>query len=143
MLIQKTIQVLTYSAIDIINLAIGLGLLGLFRHYSLGSDTRCHFSFWLGKNHVVGISGAAVCKIFLDNHDFDFVRGAALVGHGPDFVPPLHEIFYNNYQNGRSYFQRHLVDLQRSEQLAKRLPGVTRDARMAFEALGRNPRLPR
>ncbi|KAA8649900.1 uncharacterized protein ATNIH1004_002579 [Aspergillus tanneri] len=92
-----------------------------------------------GKYHVVGVSGAAARKIFLDNRDFDFVRGAALVGHGPDFVPPLHEIFHNNYQNGRSYFQRRLVDLQKSEQLAKRLPGVTRDARMAFEALGKNP----
>ncbi|RAL16210.1 cytochrome P450, partial [Aspergillus homomorphus CBS 101889] len=98
-----------------------------------------HFSFWLGKIHVVGVSGAAARKVFLDNPNFDFVRGAQLVGHGPDFVPPLHEIFHSNYQNGRSYFQRRLVDLQKSEQLAKRLPGVARDARVAFEALRENP----
>ncbi|OJJ96979.1 hypothetical protein ASPACDRAFT_33648 [Aspergillus aculeatus ATCC 16872] len=94
-----------------------------------------HFSFWLGKYHVVGVSGAAARKVFLDNPNFDFVRGATLVGHGPDFVPPLHAIFHGNFQNGRSYFQRRLVDLQKSEQLGKRLPGVTRDARGAFEAL--------
>ncbi|RAH41256.1 cytochrome P450 [Aspergillus brunneoviolaceus CBS 621.78] len=94
-----------------------------------------HFSFWLGKYHVVGMSGPAARKVFLDNPNFDFVRGATLVGHGPDFVPPLHAIFHGNFQNGRSYFQRRLVDLQKSEQLGKRLPGVTRDARGAFEAL--------
>ncbi|KAJ5274865.1 hypothetical protein N7497_005473 [Penicillium chrysogenum] len=105
----------------------------------VAKSKKGHFSFWLGKIHVVGVSGAAARKVFLDNHDFDFVRGATLVGHGPDFVPPLHEIFHPNYQNGRSYFQRRLVDLQKSEQLAKHLPSVTRDARVAFEALRNNP----
>ncbi|KAI2794170.1 hypothetical protein POX_a00760 [Penicillium oxalicum] len=94
-----------------------------------------HFSFWLGKYHVVGVSGAAARKLFLDNPQFDFVRGATLVGHGPDLVPPLHEIFHVNFQNGRTYFQRRLLDVQKSEQLEKRVPGVTKDARMTFEAL--------
>jgi sterol 14-demethylase len=98
-----------------------------------------NFSFWLGKHHVVGVSGEAARKEFLDNKNLDFVGGAVLVGHGPDFVPPIHEIFHPTFHNGRSYFQRRLLDLLKTEQLIKRLPRVTRDARAAFEALDKNP----
>ena len=98
-----------------------------------------NFSFWLGKYYVVGISGEANRKLFLDDHRLDFVTGAELVRMGPDFQPPAHEIFNPNFHNGRSYFQRRLLDLQKSEQLVKRLPRVTKDARATFEALEKLP----
>ena len=98
-----------------------------------------NFSFWLGKYHVVGMSGEATRKIFLDDHRLDFIAGAELVGVGPDYVPPVHEIYKPTFHNGRSYFHRRLLDLQKSEQLVKRLPRVTGDARTVFEALAKSP----
>jgi cytochrome P450 len=97
-----------------------------------------NFSFWLGKHHVVALSGEAARKMFLDNHNLDFKSGADLVAMGPDRLP-LHDVHASDFHNGRSYFQRRLLDLQKSEQLAKRLPRVTKDARAAVEALAKNP----
>lgn len=97
-----------------------------------------NFSFWLNKYHVVGVSGEAARKMYLDDRDLDFVQGATLVGHGPDMPGPGHEIFKPDFHNGRSYFLRRLLELQKSEQLAKRLPCVIRDARAAFEAMAKD-----
>ena len=99
-----------------------------------------NFSFWLGKYHVVGVSGEAARKNFLDNHLLDRVSGAVLHGIGPEEVPPVHEVFQVPSQKGHSYFQRRVLDLMRSEYLEKRLPLVTKDARIAFEAMGKDPR---
>ncbi|KKA17947.1 Uncharacterized protein T310_8106 [Rasamsonia emersonii CBS 393.64] len=111
----------------------------IFWDNAVAESKTGNFSFWLGKHHVVGVSGEAARKMYLDHRDLDFVAGAALVGHGPDFVPPIHEIFHPTFHNGRSYFQRRLIDLLKSEQLAKRLPRARSDARAAFEALAKNP----
>ena len=101
-----------------------------------------NFSFWLGKNHVVGVSGEAARKMYLDNRNLDLIKGITLIGHGPDFIngraTVVHDIWKSTLPNGRTYAQRRLLDLQKSEQLAKRLPYVTRDARTAFEALAQN-----
>lgn len=98
-----------------------------------------HFSFWLGKYHVVGVTGEAARKNFLDNHLLDRVSAAVLHGVGPEEVPPVHDIFKVPSQKGHSYFQRRILDLMRSEYLEKRLPRVIRDARNAFEAMAKNP----
>ncbi|KAH8703353.1 putative cytochrome P450 [Talaromyces proteolyticus] len=104
-----------------------------------GSRTR-NFSFWLGKNHIVGLSGESARKMFLDHPNMDFVSGAKLVGHGVDFIPPIHPIYSPNvFPNGRSWFQRRLLDLQKSDQLARRLPYLRRDARTAFEKMAEDP----
>lgn len=84
------------------------------------------------------MSGEAARKMYLDDRDLDFVQGATLVGHGPDMPGPGHEIFKPDFHNGRSYFLRRLLELQKSEQLAKRLPCVIRDARAAFEAMAKD-----
>lgn len=94
-----------------------------------------NFSFWLGKNHVVGVSGEAARKMYLDSRELDLIKGITLIGHGPNFVPPIHNIFKHNFSNGRSYFQKRLLDLQKTEHLSARLPGTTQDARRAFESL--------
>ena len=99
-----------------------------------------NFSFWLGKNHVVGVTGEAARKNFLDNHLLDRVSAAVLHGVGPEEVPPVHDIFKLTSQRGHSYFQRRVLDLMKSEHLEKRLPRVTRDAHIAFEAMAKNPR---
>ena len=98
-----------------------------------------NFSFWVGKYHIVGLSGEANRKMFLDDHRLDFVAAAELVRSGSEYVPPIHAIHNPTFHNGRSYFQRRLLDLQKSELLVKRLPRVTRDARATFDALANSP----
>ena len=103
-----------------------------------------NFSFWLGKNHVVGVSGEAARKMYLDHRALDLVKGIPLVGHGPDCIDGtstvIHDIWKSTYSNGRHTFAtRRLLDLQKTEELAKRLPRVTKDARDAFETMALNP----
>lgn len=102
-----------------------------------------NFSFWLGKNHVVGVSGEAARKMYLDHRNLDLIKGITLIGHGPDFIDGrstiVHDIWKPAYRNDRTYAQRRLLDLQKTENLEKRLPSVTRDARAAFEAMAKNP----
>lgn len=99
-----------------------------------------HFSFWLGKNHVVGVSGEAARKGFLEHPDLERVAAAVLHGVGPEIVPPIHPIF-RSVPKGHSYFQRRVLDLVSAKQLAKHLPRVTKDARHVFEALERGPKI--
>ena len=98
-----------------------------------------NFSFWLGKNHVVGVSGEAARKLYMDDRRLHLIKGITLIGHGPDFIDGrstvIHDIWKGTGSSGRTYAQRRLLDLQRSDQLEKRLPHVTRDARLAFEAM--------
>ena len=102
-----------------------------------------NFSFWLGKNHVVGVSGEAARKMYLDHRALDLIKGITLIGHGPDFIngrsTVVHDIWKNTYSNGRHTFAtRRLLDLQKTEELIKRLPRVTKDARDAFETMALN-----
>ncbi|KAJ3493732.1 hypothetical protein NLG97_g4548 [Lecanicillium saksenae] len=101
-----------------------------------------NFSFWLGKNHVVGVSGEAARKMYLDHRSLHLIKGITLIGHGPDFIDGrstvIHDIWKGVGSSGRTYAQRRLLELQKSENLEKRLPLVTRDARRAFEAIADN-----
>ncbi|KID84886.1 Cytochrome P450 [Metarhizium guizhouense ARSEF 977] len=100
------------------------------------------FSFWLGQNHVVGLSGEAARKMYLEDRRLHLIKGITLIGHGPDFIngrsTVIHDIWKGTGPSGRTYAQRRLLELQRSDLLAKRLPKVTRDARAAFEAMTMN-----
>ena len=102
-----------------------------------------NFSFWLGKNHVVGVSGEAARKMYLDDRSLHLIKGITLIGHGPDFIDGrstvIHDIWKSTGSSGRTYAQRRLLDLQRNDQLTKRLPRVTGDARKAFQALSDAP----
>ena len=102
-----------------------------------------NFSFWLGKNHIVGVSGEAARKMYLDSRELDLIKGIVLIGHGPDFIDGrstvIHDIWKPVGPTGRTYAQRRLLDLQKSDQLVKRLPCVTRDACAAFEEMAKNP----
>lgn len=102
-----------------------------------------NFSFWLGKNHVVGVSGEAARKMYLDDRRLHLIKGITLIGHGPDFIDGrstvVHDIWKGTGSSGRTYAQRRLLDLQRSDLLTKRLPKVTQDAREAFEAMANIP----
>jgi cytochrome P450 len=99
-----------------------------------------NFSFWLGKKHIVGVSGEAARKMYLDHDDLDFVLGNVhLLGIGPDYKFPVHDIVKTGtFNNGRSYLQRRLIDLLETEQLLSHLPRITRDACSAFEIVARN-----
>ncbi|KAF1952292.1 putative cytochrome P450 [Byssothecium circinans] len=114
-----------------------------FWRSSMARSKTGNFSFWLGKNHVVGVSGEAARKLYLEDRRLHQIKGITLIGHGPDFIngrsTVIHDIWKGTGPSGRTYAQRRLVDLQRSELLAKRLPRVTRDARQAFEAMANGP----
>ena len=88
---------------------------------------------------MVGLSGEANRKAFLNDNRLDFSAAAQLVRLGPDFTPPVHVIYQPGFHNSRSYFIRRLLDLQKSELLVKRLPRVAGDARAAFDALANSP----
>ncbi|KAF8852512.1 putative cytochrome P450 [Acephala macrosclerotiorum] len=110
---------------------------------SMAKSKTGNFSFWLGKNHIVGVSGEAARKMYLDSRNLHLIKGITLIGHGPDFIngrsTVIHDIWKGTGSSGRTYAQRRLLDLQRSDLLTKRLPRVTRDARSAFEAMSTSP----
>jgi hypothetical protein len=96
-----------------------------------------NFSFWLGKRHVVGISGPAARRLFCDHPDMDLVSGAMLVLFGPHFMPPVHPIFRDGYHTGRNspFFLRRLTAMLKTEELGKHLPDLLRDTRGDIRAL--------
>ncbi|KAK4234363.1 cytochrome P450 [Achaetomium macrosporum] len=97
-----------------------------------------NFSFWLGKHHVVGISGPNARKVFFETPELEFTSGQALRAFGLHFVPPVPGIFKPGFHKGRSYFIRRLYELHKTEHLVRYLPSLTRDARLGFEALDEN-----
>ncbi|KAG6182787.1 hypothetical protein E4U10_006944 [Claviceps purpurea] len=101
---------------------------------SVARSKTGQFSFWLGKNHVVGVSGAAARKLFLDHQHLERIKAAPLHGVGPEIVPPIHPVFQPNFSKGHSYFQRRVLDLMKTEHLASRLHTATREARTVFRA---------
>ncbi|EED18907.1 cytochrome P450, putative [Talaromyces stipitatus ATCC 10500] len=113
-----------------------------FWRNSMALSKTGNFSFWLGKNHVVGVSGEASRKMYLESRSLHLIKGITLIGHGPDFIDGrstvIHNIWKSAYTNDRTYATRRLLDLQKSEHLVKRLPRVTRDARLAFEEMPNN-----
>lgn len=102
-----------------------------------------NFSFWLGKNHVVGVSGEAARKMYLEHRDMDHIKGVILIGHGPDYIngrkTVQHGIWLPVMAGGKSYAQKNVLTCQKSNELTKRLPNVARDARQAFEAVAQPP----
>lgn len=81
--------------------------------------------------------------MYLESRELDVIKGVALIGHGPDCIngrsSVISEVWTTTIANDRLYAHRRVVDLQKSEQLTKRLPRVTKDARDAFEAMAMNP----
>jgi sterol 14-demethylase len=81
--------------------------------------------------------------MYLDDRSLHLIKGITLIGHGPDFIDGrstvIHDIWKSTGSSGRTYAQRRLLDLQRNDQLTKRLPRVTGDARKAFQALSDAP----
>lgn len=92
----------------------------------------------MGKSHVIGVSGEAARKDFLENRHLDRVSAAPLHGVGPEIVPPIHYIFKHPSNKGHSYFQRRVLDLVKTKVLVKHLPSVIKDARDTFAALPMN-----
>ncbi|EXU98415.1 cytochrome P450 [Metarhizium robertsii] len=80
--------------------------------------------------------------MYLEDRRLHLIKGITLIGHGPDLIngrsTVIHDIWKGTGPSGRTYAQRRLLELQRSDLLAKRLPKVTRDARTAFEAMRMN-----
>ncbi|KAG6007647.1 hypothetical protein E4U21_005728 [Claviceps maximensis] len=107
---------------------------------SVARSNTGQFSFWLGKVHVVGVSGEAGRKVFLDNQHLDRVKAAPMHGIGPEIVPPIHAIWQPNFNKGHSYFQRRVLDLMKTEHLGARLYTTTRGARTTFCALAEKER---
>ncbi|KAG5969843.1 hypothetical protein E4U55_001953, partial [Claviceps digitariae] len=102
---------------------------------SVARSKTGQFSFWLGKNHVVGVSGPAGRKVFLDHQHLNRIKAAPMHGVGAEIVPPIHAIFQSNFSKGHSYFQRRVLDLMKTEHIDARLSTITREARTVFRAL--------
>ncbi|KAL2195267.1 putative cytochrome P450 oxidoreductase [Corynascus similis CBS 632.67] len=96
-----------------------------------------NFSFWLGRRHIVGITGHAARKMFYDHPALDFVSGAIILPFGVHFWPPIHDIFKPGLHSGRNntFFLRRMADLMKTEPLAKYFPDLLQDARDGVEAL--------
>lgn len=80
--------------------------------------------------------------MYLDSHDLDPIGGIMLIGHGPDAIDGKSFIIpaiWTTMANGRLYAHRRTLDLQKSEQLSKRLARVTKDCRDAFKATSKDP----
>lgn len=103
------------------------------------SDTG-NFSFWLGRRHVVGITGAAARKVFFDTPSLDFVSGAIILPFGIHFWPPIHDIFKPGFAKGvnNTYFLRRLADSMTSKQLNKYFPRMLKETRDGYDYLLRN-----
>lgn len=99
-----------------------------------------NFSFWVGKHHVVGVSGESARKMFLEMHDdkFDIASSQTLSPIGSLFKPPLSRIYQPGYHNGRSYFMRRQMDFHKTERLDKYLARMTGDCRRIFASLPAN-----
>lgn len=73
----------------------------------------------------------------------DHINGVVLIGHGPDYIngrsTVQHGIWLPVMAGGKSYAQKNVLNCQKTNELTKRLPNVTRDARLAFEAVGKPP----
>ena len=96
-----------------------------------------NFSFWLGRRHLVGITGHAARKVFYEHPALDLTRGGALLPLGLHFWPPIHDIFKPGFHSGRNntFFLRRTVDMMKTEPLARQLPDLLRDAREGLESL--------
>nr|A0A4P8DJC8.1 RecName: Full=Cytochrome P450 monooxygenase dmxR5; AltName: Full=Dimeric xanthone biosynthesis cluster protein R5 [Cryptosporiopsis sp. 8999]QCL09096.1 DmxR5 [Cryptosporiopsis sp. 8999] len=97
------------------------------------------FSFWVGKKHVVGLSGEAARKTFMDSPGLDFVGGARIRGVSLLPNPPTPEIFRPGFHHGRSFFLRRMIDMQKTEMLKRCLPRFTSDSRGVFDELAKDP----
>ncbi|KAL9076475.1 MAG: hypothetical protein Q9157_003633 [Trypethelium eluteriae] len=114
-----------------------LNRLRSFWKNSVARSKTGQFSFWLGHYHVVGLSGEAARKTFLEHRDLERITAAVLHGVGPEVVPPIHPIFRST-PKGHSYFQRRVLDLVTTDHLRKNLSRVTKDARDTFDTLSRS-----
>lgn len=79
--------------------------------------------------------------MYLNSHDLDPIAGIMLIGHGPDAIDGkssvLPAIWTTTMASGRLFAHRRILDLQKSEQLTKRLARVTKDSRQAFEDMAK------
>ena len=127
-------------------------LLSLLSHTNILALTKCcrsfwqgatvesktgNFSFWLGKIHVIGMSGPAARKLFYDHPDLELVSGATLVPFGPHFMLPVPLIFRDGYHTGRnsSFFLRRMTALLKTERLVQHFPDLIRDTHDDIAAL--------
>ena len=99
-----------------------------------------NFSFWQGKIHIVGVSGASARKLVLEHPNLDFVAAQSLLAFGMHFWPPIHQIFHQMGDRARNntHFLQTLLPLMKTQRLERALPDLVKDARKDFKALLRN-----
>ncbi|KAE8556026.1 hypothetical protein EYB25_000725 [Talaromyces marneffei] len=132
--VDKRVPKFTSDTYPFIGAANFMWRKGQFLKDSFKESKTGHFSFWVGKKHVVGVSGEAGRKAFLEGPGLDFVQGSGLRGVGLRKLTPIPEIFKPNFHNGRSYFLRRLIDMQKSEVLRNHLARLTSDTRKIFQS---------
>ncbi|KAK3629225.1 hypothetical protein LTR56_005101 [Elasticomyces elasticus] len=107
-----------------------------FKNASRESKTG-NFSFWQGKTHIVGITGAASRKMLLEHPQLDFVAAQSLLAFGMHFWPPIHEIFHQTGHRARNntHFLRTLLDLLKTSRIERVFGDCLLDAKTYFDDL--------
>ncbi|PPJ60177.1 hypothetical protein CBER1_08988 [Cercospora berteroae] len=104
---------------------------------SVKESTSGHFSFRLGRRHVIGLSGVAARKWFFEEPLLDLVTGAVILPFGVHFWPPIHDIFKpdGNRARNNTFFLRRMLEMMKTDKLEKQLFRCIGDARECFETI--------
>ena len=113
-----------------------IGDLGFFRERwdwwrrAMAQSSTGSFSYHIGRNTVVGVSGEKGRKLFFDSKDLGFSEGyAVLFGQAPEYQGPEGEEGFSKWFSGR------LLEMLRVQNIEKILPAMLGDARKAMERI--------
>ncbi|RYO88763.1 hypothetical protein DL766_005187 [Monosporascus sp. MC13-8B] len=116
-------------------------VLGALRFYSQRADfyreaishsPSGNFSFYMGKKHLIGLSGPEARRTFYDSRELSLNEGFAELSTGQ---PPAD----STTDNFSAFFNRHLVAMLKKENFVKNLDLMAGDTRKACEALAAAP----
>ena len=117
-----------------------IGDLGFFRerwdwwNTAVAQSSTGNFSYHIGQNTVVGVSGEKGRKWFFDNKDLGFSEGyAVLFGQAPDYQGPEEEEGFDKWFSGR------LLEMLKQHNLVKVLPLMLKDARRTMDGITKTP----
>ncbi|KXJ96447.1 cytochrome P450 6A1 [Microdochium bolleyi] len=113
-------------------------ILGALRFYSARPDFMLNaarhtpggnFSFYIGKKHLVALTGEEGRKTYFDNKDLGFSEGFAELLTGQPAAPAQMERF-------SQWFAKSLLAMLKKDQFVRNLDALTGDTRSMFESIG-------
>ncbi|KAJ8121692.1 hypothetical protein ONZ43_g1920 [Nemania bipapillata] len=101
-----------------------------FMREALRDSKTGNFSFYIGKKHLVGISGPEGRKLFFESKDLNFPQAFAELLTGQPQAPD-----HTQQTEFANVFQKALVPLMKKDNFVKNLDLLTGDTRAACETL--------